>query len=166
MYICPSYTHIHTLSFFSYAGLFFVTHIYTVTINLSSFISYVVWWTHIYMHLTPSTKLMTELIQCKYDLPFRLTVSSSKRRWRQKRRRRRRKINERPQSVRSPLFTLLFKLIEHHLTHLLRIVSLFRSLFFLLCLIPRRCLNEKKSKKDVDDDDDEFLFMQSRNEYI
>lgn len=49
------------------------THAVT-TINLSSFISELVWWTYASVHLTPSIKLMTELIQCKYDLPFRLTV--------------------------------------------------------------------------------------------
>lgn len=91
-----------TLVFFFLVLRFFlcvcVTHIYIVTINLSAFISYVVWWTHLSIHLTPSLKLMTELIQCKYDLPFRLTVSNSKRRWREKKRRKKKpKIkNERP----------------------------------------------------------------------
>ena len=78
----------------------------TVTINLSVFLSDVLRWTHrhvcIYIHVhltTPSMKLMTELIQCKYDLPFRLTVSSSERRWGQRRRKiPRKKMNELSQS--------------------------------------------------------------------
>ena len=68
-----SFVHIYSIFFPTYSNFS------CVTIKLSSFISYIEWWTYIKricIHLTPSMKLMTELIQCKYDLPFRLTVSN------------------------------------------------------------------------------------------